>query len=990
MRRYEMSVRALADADRTRSRGDLTAALRILDKALEQDPGNPKLIALRTVIARQAETEAQRGRILDLLEDARRGLAEGELGSVDRLLAEVESVDPSNLDADKLRRELTKAREQEERRSALGAIQAKVDELLRGESFGEAAELLNRAIDEFPNETTLHLLKAEVDAEASRLKAKRFVDAAISRARELFASSPLDALASLQMALDEMPGEERLVSYDLSLRDQIDVLRLEQVHGDTLRKAQEWMTGKRFDKAIGVLESFQLEFGHQKDVDDLLVFAKDELANQQRCAIIERCAAEGRASIRDGRLEEASCLLEHGIQETGDASLSRLLEEVREQQAALARKSEALQKRVAVLRDRGELDEAFQLLQEQLASTPRNVPLQELLVALRAEQEQKQVTANAIASARAAAQNKDFVAGFEALEAVLRAYGESAALAGTRQELESERSGYAQEVVEESIKLARTALLKNDPKGALAALQGATQMMEFADAKKQTDWQRIRQSVKEALEQPRTTGSHTLFDEQLSEITPAKPRRFPVWGFSVAGLALVAIAIAVIRPGAPSKPQESPAPHETKIRIAKAQPGSTVRVDNGPPQLVGDSGEVMIPVQPGIHRVMVSQAGFDDFLDTVSVESASTVQENVSLVASLPAGAATGTLSPLPQPALTKIRVFVDGELLGEKRAGEKIILKVGPHTVKYAWPGYQDSKDHRIRIAKDANVQDKFELVLFVPPPPTTGRFTIHTTGGAHISFDGQLSGTADSSGSYIIEDLKPGQHTVNISLDQYQVTSKQVMIAAGQSLSLDMPLQPIPPTGSLTVSSNLVERGKSVQLTWDVRNAKTVSISNYGDGLGVHGNFPVSPETTTTYELTANGIHLDAQTVNVIEPLKPPFVESKTAEPTLPDQATLEAALNPYKKVFAEAAGKNCKDTFSGNYQGRLRQWVIDCDTTKSFEVTEKSCQVGGSPEAPTLTCEETILIHPKDGPLHRVPNPRTFRFVKTSNGGWQIAGW
>ena len=258
-----------------------------------------------------------------------------------------------------------------------------------GSALDQAADLLNRAIERLPNETMLHRLKAEVDSEAQKLEAKRFVESAIAQAKDLFASSPTEALGVLQSALDRMPGEERLLAYERSLRQQLDALQVEQVYAGTLQKARESMAAKQYDKAIVTLESFQLEYGHHADMDDLLAFARDEQKRLQRGSIIERCASEGRALIREGRLDEAIQLLQAGIQETGDASLSRLLEEIREQQAAFVRKLELLEKRVGLLRERGELDEAIQLLQEQLATMPGNPALQNLLTVLQADQQQK-------------------------------------------------------------------------------------------------------------------------------------------------------------------------------------------------------------------------------------------------------------------------------------------------------------------------------------------------------------------------------------------------------------------------------------------------------------------------------------------------------------------------------------------------------------------------------------------------------------------------
>jgi serine/threonine-protein kinase len=999
-RRSEMSARALLDAEAAKNRGDLTAAQRIVAKALQEDAGNRKLEALQGVLARQAEIEAQRGRFLQILESVRTKLAARDFVAADKLLGEAEGIDPSNLEADKLRRELTRAVEQEQRRGVLDAIQTKVNELLRTESYDQAADLLNRAIEKAPNETILHRLKAEVDTEALKFEAKRFVDGAISQARDLFSSSPLEALAIIEKALDKMPGEERLISYQRSLRQQLDALRVEQVHAGTLQKARELMAGKQFDKAVGVLESFQLEYGHHKEIDDLLAFAKDEQKNLQRSGMIDRCAAESRAFVRDGRLDDAVRLLENGVRATGDASLSRLLEEVLEQQAAFARKNEVLQKRIAHLRDRGELDEAVQLLQEQLAATPGSAQLKEVLSAVLSEREQKQATGNAIASARSAAQRKDFSAGLESLRAVQRAYGESAELTHAIQEIEAERARYAQEVVGKSIEAARSALLKSDPAAALAALKDATPMMEFADAKRQTDWQRIGQSVKQALEQSGTTGSHAVFDAQLSEIAAAKPRRIPMWAYGALGLALVAIASFAVWKLLSVKPPVAPVA-ETHLQFAIAPVDAVVTID-GSAVAIDSRGRLTYPIKPGSsHHVLVSKPGFTSYEDDLTPKPGEDIPGPLILT---PLPPSAGYLVPLPQGdlanVLSKVRVFIDGKSLGAKAAGEKIPLGEGTHIVKYSWPpDYTDSKEHTITIAKGKDVQDGFTLEKYVAPPPTTGRLTIHTTGGAQISVDGQPKGTADMSGGLSIDGLKPAQHTVDIVLDQFQPISKQVTIAGGQTETVEARLSPIPPTGKLTLSANSIEQGKAIQISWDVKNASSVSISNVGDGLGSRGKQTVYPATTgtVTYELTANGESLDKQTVTVTEPtvvvVEKAHDEPKKVEPTLPDRASLEAGLASYKNVFAQASGKNgkdCKGVLNSFFQGKLHALAAWCESAKSFDVSEQGCQVGGSADAPTLSCAETVVIHPKDGDPQPSRSQKTFRFTKNASGNWQISDW
>jgi len=1013
-RRAEISAKALADAEQARNRGDITAALRIVTRALQEDPDNRKLAAINGVLTRQAEKEAQQGKILELLENARRELAARNLAAVDKLIAEADSIDPAYLETDKLRRELAKIKEQEERRVILDEIQKRVGDFLRTESLDQAADLLNRALERLPNEALLHRLKAEVDAEVGKVETKRFVETAISQARELFAGSPTEALSVLHKALDRMPGDERLLTYERSLRQQLDAMQVEQVRGGTLNNARELMSQKQYDKAVGALESFQVEFGHHADIDDLLTFAREEQKRLQRSLIIERCASEGRALIRDGRLDDAIRLLESGIHETGDSSLSRLLEEIREQQAAFARKLEVLQKRVGLLRERGELDEAIQLLQEQLTAMPGNPALQELMAALKADRqqkqqvefaqriqtleqhvaamrqrgelseaiqllreqltalpenkklqellttlqaefEQKQVTGKAIASARAAAQKKEFSAGLDSLQAVVRAYGESAELTGALQEVQSGRSAYADEVVGKSIESARAALLKNDPQSALAALKGATQWMEFADAKKQADWQRIGQSVKKALEQSGTTASSgAAFDAQLSAIAAAKPKKFPVAIVAIAGVVVVAIVAIVIW-----RLQPPPVSTVAHIKIAKAPPGASVSIDNGTPVIADANGEATVQVKPGSHQLQVTKDGYEPFSDKAEVGPGGIYQDAVSLTKLPPAGT-SGTLSA--QGNLPEFKLSVDGKNLGVHRAGQQIDLSIGTHTIRYTAPDDPTSyQEHPIQIALNQNTTDSF-FVKLAPPKPVAGA----------------------------------GTQTAK----QTPTPQTQPQAPAVQSQPTPVPVPVLPPTGSLRVSATSIEKGGSVQLTWETKNASSISITDLGSGLGSQGNQKDYPSSTTKYQLIANGTVLEEQTVTVNEPkAQTPAVVTPTAsvvntpaKPAGPDPAVLTAALGAYEGIFTQASGKSgkeCRSVLSGKYQGKL-QGLADgwCDAAKRFEAKEQGCQAGGSAEAPTLTCSETLMVYPKDGDPKPFKSQKTFHF--SGNGPYQITGW
>ena len=800
-RRYDLSVTALADAAAARDRGDLTAALRITEKAVQQDPENSKLIAIRGALAKQVEGEALQRKVVAILDNVHREIAAQHFPGAEQLLSEAEAIDPSHPKIDELRRELVRLKEQEERRQLLEEIHRRVNEFLRVDNYEQAIDLLNRAIDKLPTETTLHRMRVEVETAARKFDAKRFVDGAIASAREIFPTAPLDALAGLQQAIEQMPGEERLVSYERTLRQQYDSNRVQQLLGDTLRNARDLISQRQFDKAITLLESYQLESGNQADIGDLLAFARNELAGMQRRSLVERTAVDVRNLMREERLEEAARLLEPAIRDSGDATLQRLLEEVQEQQTAVVRRLEVVQKRVAMLRERGELDEAVRVLQEYLASTPKSARVQELLTALLAEREQQQATRQAISAARQATERHQFPTAFESLRTVVLAYGESSELTAETQRVEAARTAYATEAVGKSIETARAALLKNDADGALTALKGTSEFVEFADSTRQTDWKRMAQSAKQALQQTSSTSS--VGADFIGAIGDAPPPAKSKTGL-VIGVAFTCVAL--IGGGAffwvKTHPPAGPAlPTEAFIRIAKAPAGALVAIDGGKPQPADANGDLTVKVQPGQHTLDVTKDGYDPFTDKVQVGAGGTFQDNVSLTKQ-PVLAKSGTF--LPSGNLPEFKIAVDGKNRGLMRAGSHLVLEEGPHKIRYSNQDESDSQEHTILVAAGQNISDTFTLKAPAPPKPVPaavptvvmGKLVIQTTPGAQILVDGQRKVTADGSGNYTFESLPAGPHVVEITLDKYQsVPGRPVTVAGGQTQTVNAPLTLIPP---------------------------------------------------------------------------------------------------------------------------------------------------------------------------------------------------
>ncbi len=91
-----------------------------------------------------------------------------------------------------------------------------------------------------------------------------------------------------------------------------------------------------------------------------------------------------------------------------------------------------------------------------------------------------------------------------------------------------------------------------------------------------------------------------------------------------------------------------------------------------------------------------------------------------------------------------------------------------------------------------------------------------------------------------------------------------------------------PASPTANLQASSNTIQRGESVTLTWSSTNATTLSLSPGIGNVSAEGTQRVTPQASTTYTLTATGPGGSAD-ANVHITVSAPAPPAATNEPSL-----------------------------------------------------------------------------------------------------------
>ncbi len=939
-RRHDEIGTLMNQAGSMRDRGDWTGALKVVEKALSLDQQDTGIRAAYAEIARQAKLVAQQGQIREMLGKAKTDISSRRFTAAIEILREVAKIDPSLPEAETLLQTAVSAQEQERRRQILDKIQAEIESCLQNEEYDRAAEQVDRALEKLPAEPALLQLKTRIAIQAKKIRVRQQIDATAAKAQEAFLQSPGEALLIVQRAIQELGAEERLLALEDSIRQRLKSAEKEEVRGRYLREAQGAIDRSQFDKAVEILESYQLEFADAAGVEELLEFAKSELAQQQRRERIAACIAQGRTLMQEERFAEAVKLLEPASAESGDPSLARLLEEVRGQQREAERKAEALVTRITRLRERGQLDEAIGLLQGIPAAAVSGTQLNTLLTALRTEQGQKQAKEKALAAASQALEKGNFQAAIESLQSVQRAWGESAELTKAIAEIESRRAAFATEAVGKAVEAARAALVANDPAAAIRELKGVAELFEFAAAAQQADWKRL--NAEAGKPQVRRTGQVPQVSDASTQFTDEAPRNKMLVPLVAGGLLLVVVAGAAFWFLQPKKTDQAangpvvttnptggssqPMPASGTLVVQGNVEGVQVLVDGLIKGFTQADKTLKVPLDPGPHSIKFTKPGYLD-----SKPSQVTITAN--------------NQTPLP-------------------------------FTLTPSGAGV---------------------------PAETMGYLTIHSTPQAVVKIDGAVQGNTDGRGDLIVQ-VKPGGRTLEIGLAGYQTSSQSFNIKVGERVNLMAMLNPVPQPKapdapraqpvqilSFAASTNQIDQGGSATLKWQTANATEVSIDNGSGSSRVqnNGESSVSPANDTTYLLTAKGSdgNTTQKLVNISvkrAPDKPAPVVVNNAPQAVDQTSLVVAALNNFKGAY------NAHDL------ARLQAaWAMPAPVAKTFQTFFKGypnskvaddCPSGAlsiAGDSANWTCTETTTLDSSSKPQS---HPMHFTFAK-KNGAWTI---
>jgi hypothetical protein len=222
------------------------------------------------------------------------------------------------------------------------------------------------------------------------------------------------------------------------------------------------------------------------------------------------------------------------------------------------------------------------------------------------------------------------------------------------------------------------------------------------------------------------------------------------------------------------------------LQVSSNPSGAAVYVDSiyrgVTPTVVGN-------LYPGSHSVLLSRAGYRDWVGTVSIAGGSTTYLSPTLVLELQPTYATVSITSDPPGA----SVYGDGVYVGQTSASHPLTFTdviPGTHTLLISKQGYQDYTTTRTVVAGQ---NYNLDVILPPVPNPTTGSISaVSSPSGAEVYLDNAFRGLTPVT----LDSLNPGSYTVLLKLSGYSDWSATARVAAGQTTRLDATLTPAPPT--------------------------------------------------------------------------------------------------------------------------------------------------------------------------------------------------
>lgn len=223
--------------------------------------------------------------------------------------------------------------------------------------------------------------------------------------------------------------------------------------------------------------------------------------------------------------------------------------------------------------------------------------------------------------------------------------------------------------------------------------------------------------------------------------------------------------------------------------------GAEVRID-GQPVGGGMLGSMPIRVEnlpPGRHQIQVSREGYIEFAQWVEVQGGQVVRVTAMLERQAPT---TGSI--LVSADVQGAPIFLDGQPIGTTTTVLDDV-PAGNHTIEIR-PSGEDTQPFSQQIVVQPGQRATVSATLRRPQTaPTTGSIAVITD---VVEARVRINGQELPAGTFSREQLAPGNYVVQVIAEGYLPFRREVQVQAGQTTSVDVPLQrELGPAGRINI---------------------------------------------------------------------------------------------------------------------------------------------------------------------------------------------
>jgi serine/threonine-protein kinase len=822
-KRQEQVQQMLNLSNQRLAEGALTEAGLQVEKALELDGSNPQAQELRRRIQEEAARRQKRRKLLEVLHNARTLWAELRYDECIALLTAEQAEFPGESEIIKL---LEIARQdQAEQRKQLQLKEAR--NLLASQRFNEALAVLDALLQTHPSDpTALSLRTLVLHEREAQAKQQRFQSELATLRASITRGNYDEALRKGEELRQEFPQELELTELVDFARSQAAQIARKRSLEEKLKTLEQQIAAAQFEQALTYAEKSLLEFPGNADIIGLRDRAQQLHKEKERHELLEKRIREIKAKVRREELTDAIDLAQQTLFTAGpDTDVQQLLnaakKEYDEREKKRSEQDRQLQAAQTSLQS-GDVDGATRILDQGLATrlfTPADERVHRMLTQIQTTRGSR---------------------GRQPAPGPLAPSPETPSRAPVFQPVGPQMGTPVAQ--DGAVAQDATVLASAGAVGPAVAPVPPPAVPELpAEAPGGPEWSATRLGL--PTQYPAPAEIPRAPTPEPRGPVPTVPARVSKKLVIVGVAVVLAIALSVVL-------YIVTRPVVVGVHFEAAPSGTDVSVNGEHCQAPCD-----LKLKPGNYIVQAAHEAYEPLQQQITV---GTHPEPISLKL-IPARPSVGTL--VVETNVDQVDVLVDGALKGVTAGGRTTItLLPGSHQVRVEKSGFEPSAQ-QAEISKDVEARLRFTLSKAegtAPPPARDPYLIVRARAGARVQVDKTAVGEVQADGTYSVQ-VKPGKHSVELTLSGYQPWAKTITAKPGESLTIPADLKevakPKPAIATFSASATNVQPGQPANLQWQTQNATEVFIDQGIGPVQASGSRQVTPSTSTTYTLTARG---------------------------------------------------------------------------------------------------------------------------------------